>query len=129
MYIAGITQSLMWRDFTPEGVLRYGNFLETVLRIVPMYALRAAGGTLFLTGAAVAVYNLYRTARMGALIRDEAAEAPPPDVGGRRVGSYFTLSQSSCVSSVVILRRSRTRSGRRISGCALRPPCRIARSS
>jgi cytochrome c oxidase cbb3-type subunit I/II len=77
MYIAGITQSLMWRDFTAEGVLRYGNFLETVLRIVPMYALRAAGGTLFLAGAAVAVYNLYRTARMGALIRDEAAEAPP----------------------------------------------------
>ena len=77
MYIAGITQSLMWRDFTAEGVLRYGNFLETVLRIVPMYALRAAGGTLFLAGAVVAVYNLYRTARLGALIRDEAAEAPP----------------------------------------------------
>ena len=77
MYIAGITQSLMWRDFTAEGVLRYGNFLETVLRIVPMYALRAAGGTLFLAGAVVAVYNLYRTARMGALIRDDAAEAPP----------------------------------------------------
>jgi cytochrome c oxidase cbb3-type subunit I/II len=77
MYIAGITQSLMWREFTSDGVLRYGNFLETVLRIVPMYALRAAGGALFLTGAAVAVYNLYRTARMGALIRDEAAEAPP----------------------------------------------------
>jgi cytochrome c oxidase cbb3-type subunit I/II len=77
MYIAGITQSLMWRDFTPDGLLRYGNFLETVLRIVPMYALRAGGGALFLTGAAVAVYNLYRTARLGALIRDEAAEAPP----------------------------------------------------
>ena len=77
MYIAGITQSLMWRDFTAEGVLRYGNFLETVLRIVPMYALRATGGTLFLAGATVAVYNLYRTARMGALIRDEAAQAPP----------------------------------------------------
>jgi cytochrome c oxidase cbb3-type subunit I/II len=77
LYIAGITQSLMWRDFTAEGVLRYGNFLETVLRIVPMYALRTAGGTLFLAGAAIAVYNLYRTARMGALVRDEAAEAPP----------------------------------------------------
>jgi cytochrome c oxidase cbb3-type subunit I/II len=77
MYIAGITQSLMWRDFTAEGVLRYGNFLETVLRIVPMYALRAGGGTLFLAGTVIAVYNLYRTARMGALVRNEAAEAPP----------------------------------------------------
>ena len=77
MYAAGITQSLMWREFTADGFLRYGNFLETVLRIVPMYAFRAAGGTLFLIGALVAIYNLYRTARMGALIADETVEAPP----------------------------------------------------
>ena len=30
LYIAGITQALMWKEFTPDGVLRYGNFLETV---------------------------------------------------------------------------------------------------
>ena len=77
MYAAGITQSLMWREFTADGFLRYGNFLETVLRIVPMYAFRAAGGTLFLIGALIAIYNLYRTARMGALIADETVEAPP----------------------------------------------------
>jgi cytochrome c oxidase cbb3-type subunit I/II len=77
LYIGGITQSLMWRDFTAEGFLRYPNFLETVLRIVPMYAFRVVGGTLFLTGALVAIFNLYRTARTGALLRDEAAQAPP----------------------------------------------------
>jgi cytochrome c oxidase cbb3-type subunit I/II len=76
LYVAGITQSLMWRDFTADGFLRYGNFLETVLRIVPMYALRAAGGTLFLAGALIAIYNLYKTARQGRLIADETVEAP-----------------------------------------------------
>ena len=77
MYIAGITQSLMWREFTNDGLLRYPNFLETVVRLSPMYLLRAAGGTLFLLGAAVACYNLIRTARSGVLNADEAVEAPP----------------------------------------------------
>jgi cytochrome c oxidase cbb3-type subunit I/II len=77
MYVGGITQSLMWRDFTADGFLRYGNFLETVHRIVPMYMIRAIGGTLFLSGGLVAVYNLYRTAAAGALIANEPAMAPP----------------------------------------------------
>jgi cytochrome c oxidase cbb3-type subunit I/II len=77
MYVAGITQSLMWREFTSEGLLRYPNFLETVVRLVPMYMMRAAGGTLFLIGAAVACYNLYRTARAGMLIGEEITQAPP----------------------------------------------------
>ena len=33
MYVGGITQSLMWQEFTPDGVLRYPNFLETVVRL------------------------------------------------------------------------------------------------
>jgi cytochrome c oxidase cbb3-type subunit I/II len=77
LYVGGVTQSLMWREFTPDGFLRYSNFLETVLRIIPMYALRAFGGTLFLTGGAIAVYNLYATAKSGRLVANEAASAPP----------------------------------------------------
>ncbi len=77
MYIGGITQSLMWREFTPDGALRYPNFLETVVRIIPMYELRAFGGSLFLVGGLVAAYNLYRTARQGSFLADEAAQAPP----------------------------------------------------
>jgi cytochrome c oxidase cbb3-type subunit I/II len=76
MYVGGITQSLMWREFTAEGTLRYGNFLETVVRIVPMYALRALGGGLFTVGACVGIYNLYRTARQGEFAADEYAQAP-----------------------------------------------------
>ena len=49
MYVGGITQSLMWqRVHAATASLRYPNFLETVVRIVPMYALRAVGGTLFI---------------------------------------------------------------------------------
>ncbi|ODS53232.1 MAG: cytochrome C oxidase Cbb3 [Acidobacteria bacterium SCN 69-37] len=77
LYIGGITQSLMWREFTADGLLRYPNFLETVIRIVPMYALRAFGGTLFLLGGLAAVYNLYRTAKQGRLIANEVVQAPP----------------------------------------------------
>jgi cytochrome c oxidase cbb3-type subunit I/II len=76
LYVAGITQSLMWQEFTAEGTLRYPNFLETVVRLAPMYALRATGGTLFTAGAIIAVYNLYRTARQGVFVPAEEVQAP-----------------------------------------------------
>ena len=76
MYVAGITQSLMWQEFTADGALRYPNFLETVVRLKPMYMMRAGGGSLFMLGAVVAVYNLYRTARQGSFLADEQAFAP-----------------------------------------------------
>lgn len=77
MYWGGITQSLMWKQFTSEGFLQYPNFLETVVQIIPMYALRAFGGTLFIVGAIVGVYNIYKTAMNGSLVSEEEAEAPP----------------------------------------------------
>jgi cytochrome c oxidase cbb3-type subunit I/II len=76
LYWAGWTQSLMWKEFTADGFLKYGNFLETVTQILPMYGMRALGGTLFLAGNFLMVYNLIKTARSGVFARDEAAEAP-----------------------------------------------------
>ncbi len=76
LYWAGITQSLMWKQFTPEGVLLYPNFLETVLKIIPMYIIRSIGGSLYLVGALVMVYNLFKTVKSGSLIAEESAEAP-----------------------------------------------------
>ncbi len=76
MYVAGFTQSLMWKEFNPDGTLAYGNFLETVTQIVPMYALRALGGTLYLTGMILLIVNVIRTVRSGSLLREEEAEAP-----------------------------------------------------
>ncbi len=77
MYWAGITQSLMWKQFTAEGLLQYPIFLETVLKIIPMYISRSFGGALYLTGVLVMVYNLYKTAKQGKLVANEEAEAPP----------------------------------------------------
>lgn len=76
MYWAGLAQSLMWKQFTPDGFLQYSNFLETVTQIIPMYATRSLGGLLFLTGVLIMMYNLWATARQGAYIGDERDEAP-----------------------------------------------------
>ncbi len=77
MYWGGITQSLMWKEFTSEGLLQYPNFLTTLEQIRPMYILRAVGGTLFIVGACVSVYNLFKTAKSGTLIAEEKDEAQP----------------------------------------------------
>ncbi|HVS94234.1 MAG TPA: cytochrome-c oxidase, cbb3-type subunit I [Mucilaginibacter sp.] len=89
MYWSGFTQGLMWKEFTPEGMLKYPNFLETTMRIIPMYVMRSIGGTLYLTGVFVMAYNLYKTAVQGKLVADEAAEAMPlerlePHAAGER---------------------------------------------
>jgi len=77
MYWSGITQSLMWKQFTPDGVLQNPNFLETVLQIIPMYIIRAFGGLLYYTGLIVMIFNLYKTAKQGSFISEQIAEAPP----------------------------------------------------
>lgn len=76
MWFSGITQSLMWKQFTPLGVLQYPNFLETVLQIVPMYIIRMIGGSLYFVGVIVMVYNLLKTAKQGSFAKEEQAEAP-----------------------------------------------------
>ncbi|MCE3280704.1 MAG: cytochrome oxidase Cbb3 [Bacteroidetes bacterium] len=70
-------QSLMWKEFTEEGMLRYPNFLETVTQIMPMYAARSLGGMLYLIGAIMMAYNLYKTVKLGKLVENEEAEAAP----------------------------------------------------
>lgn len=76
MYVAGFVQASMWKQFNPDGTLKYGNFLETVKEIMPMYWMRAIGGTLFVIGLLILVYNIIMTVRQGQKIEDELAEAP-----------------------------------------------------
>ena len=76
MYVAGFTQSMMWKQFNPDGSLLYGNFLETVTQIIPMYMLRAFGGLLYLAGATLLVINVVLTIISGSLLRNEEASAP-----------------------------------------------------
>jgi cytochrome c oxidase cbb3-type subunit I/II len=76
MYVAGFTQALMWKEFNPDGTLVYGNFLETVNEIIPMYWMRAIGGSLYIVGFVVMLYNVVATIRSGSKVEDELAEAP-----------------------------------------------------
>ncbi len=76
LYWAGWTQSLMWKQFTPDGFLQYSNFLETVTQILPMYIIRAIGGTIYFVGVIVMIYNLYKTVKSGHLIANQEASAP-----------------------------------------------------
>jgi len=75
MYWAAISQALMWKQFTPEGQLKF-QFLETVTRIIPMYIVRGIGGTIYLTGAVLMVINLVKTVKAGSFIGEETSEAP-----------------------------------------------------
>ncbi len=76
MYVAGFTQALMWKEFNPDGTLVYGNFLETVSQIIPMYWMRAIGGSMYIVGAFIMLYNVVKTVKSGSKVEDEHAEAP-----------------------------------------------------
>lgn len=77
LYWGGVTQQLMWKQFTPDGFLQYTNFLETVTQIIPMYSLRIVGGLLFFLGLFVMIYNLAKTMKAGNFSSEEEASAPP----------------------------------------------------
>ena len=62
MWVSGIMQGLMWRAYDHLGFLQY-SFVETVAAMHPYYLIRALGGVLYLTGALLMAYNLYRTVR------------------------------------------------------------------
>jgi len=70
MWVSGILQGLMWRAYDSLGFLEY-SFVETVAAMHPFYVIRALGGALFLAGAVIMAYNLWRTMR-----GDQREEAP-----------------------------------------------------
>ena len=83
MWVAGITQGLMWREYGSDGYL-VNSFVDTVAALHPMYILRAVGGLMYLSGALIMVYNIWMTiaghqrdeAPMGDTAHDEAADRP-----------------------------------------------------
>jgi len=75
MYWAGWQQASMWKQFTESGQIKY-QFLETVTYMAPFYAMRALGGVLYLSGAIVAMVNIFKTIGKGTLVANEDAEAP-----------------------------------------------------
>ncbi|QIG54537.1 cytochrome-c oxidase, cbb3-type subunit I [Altererythrobacter sp. BO-6] len=69
MWVAGITQGQMWAEYGQDGYL-VNSFVDTVAALKPMFALRAFGGLLYLSGAVVLVYNVWMT--IAGKLRDEA---------------------------------------------------------
>lgn len=61
IYVAGLTQGLMWRAMDEKGALVYGTFLETVQQILPMYWIRVVGGILYIAGSLMFVVNFLMT--------------------------------------------------------------------
>jgi len=60
MWVAGITQGLMWREYGADGYL-VNSFADTVAALHPMYLLRAFGGLLYLSGFVIMIYNVWMT--------------------------------------------------------------------
>ncbi len=64
MWIAGVTQGLMWRAVNPDGSLTY-TFVESVKATYPFYVIRLLGGVLYLAGMCVMAWNVWKTATQG----------------------------------------------------------------
>jgi cytochrome c oxidase cbb3-type subunit 1 len=60
MWVAGIMQGLMWREYDSQGFLVY-SFAETVAAMHPYYVMRLGGGLLYLTGGLVMAFNIWMT--------------------------------------------------------------------
>jgi len=74
MWVTGIMEGLMWRSYDANGFLQYA-FIETVQEKHFFYIVRAMGGVLFLLGALIMAYNLWRTVRGD--VREERVAQPP----------------------------------------------------
>jgi cytochrome c oxidase cbb3-type subunit I/II len=76
LYWGAIVQTLMWKEFTADGFLRYPNFLETVTQIMPMYHTRIVGGTLYIVGFLFMLVNIIKTIKAGQFESEETVSAP-----------------------------------------------------
>jgi cytochrome c oxidase cbb3-type subunit I/II len=105
MYWAGITQGLMWKQFTETGNLLYPNFLETVTQIIPMYIIRSIGGTLFLVGSLIGVWNIIKTVKQGNEEKNEMAQAAPltPNYKENKVQVHRILERKPLLFSLLTL--------------------------
>ncbi len=74
MWVSGIMQGLMWRDYDAFGTLSY-TFAESVAAMHPYYVMRAVGGAIYWLGGAVMLYNIIMTIRMASATRAVGAPA------------------------------------------------------
>ncbi len=74
MWIAGVMQGLMWREFNDDGTLTY-TFIETIAATKPYYAIRLLGGFMYMSGMFIMAWNTWKTLNMKVAPKIEAAPA------------------------------------------------------
>jgi cytochrome c oxidase cbb3-type subunit 1 len=79
MWVSGIMEGLMWREYTPQGYLAYA-FVETVSAKHVENVIRTVGGLMYLAGALIMSFNLWRTIRMPSSAQAQlpAGSSPAP---------------------------------------------------
>ena len=77
MWIAGITQGMMWRAHDEFGNLAY-SFIDTVTVLHPYYTIRAVGGTLYLVGMFLFAWNMYKTMTAGRRVEENELQNATP---------------------------------------------------
>ena len=77
MWVAGISEGLMWRATDADGALVYPSFVETILVVLPMYMIRIVGGTLYFLGFCLMAWNLWKTIRSGEAVDVTVTVAEP----------------------------------------------------
>lgn len=77
MWIAGITQGMMWRAHDEFGNLAY-SFIDTVSVLHPYFTIRAVGGTLYLLGMFLFAYNMYKTMTSARRVEESELQTASP---------------------------------------------------
>jgi cytochrome c oxidase cbb3-type subunit I/II len=101
MYISGMTQGLMWRAQSESGGLLYPNFVESLIAVKTMYWMRVAGGTMYLAGFLLMIWNLYKTARSGSFAEEEVAVTDVIEQGPRTSWTVFVFGRPVVLIAII----------------------------
>ncbi len=77
MWTAGLTQGMMWFSTDQDGLLRYPQFIDTVIALKPLFWIRLIGGLMYLGGAIICIYNVWMTAAQGKALDDHVVTVTP----------------------------------------------------
>jgi len=79
MWVSGIMEGLMWREYTPQGFLAW-SFIETVSAKHIENVIRTVGGLMYLSGVLIMIFNLWRTVKQPSVSETSPLAAPLPAI-------------------------------------------------
>ncbi len=104
MWVAGVTQGMMWRATDASGALAYPSFVETVVALRPMYWSRLLGGLLYLSGFIMLGYNIVATVRSGKPVHVTIQVAPPEQPAATEPTSWrLALGRPVIVATICLV--------------------------